>query len=50
MTTHFSAMFPGVLTTSMKREAEALILAAYKAADISFGIKEAATWGESVPP
>jgi hypothetical protein len=38
MTTRFKAMFPGVLTPSMKKDAEALILAAYEAADISFGI------------
>jgi hypothetical protein len=49
MTTRFKAMFPGVLTPSMTKDAEALILAAYEAADISFGIKEAATWGDSVP-
>jgi hypothetical protein len=49
MTTRFKAMFPGVLTPSMTKDAEALILAAYEAADISFGIKEAAAWGDSVP-
>ena len=49
MTLRFTRMFPGVVTPNWRADAEALILLAYQTADIHFGLKEAADWGNMVP-